>query len=58
MLDVPDAVVLDESVPKVTFVVASVKVKVSSTDAVTVTIPAVEVATVPVSIAVVQAASE
>ena len=50
-----EAVVSD---PSGTVVVPNVNVRVSSTDAVTVTNPAVEVATVPLSIVVVQAASE
>ena len=54
----PDAVELELSVPRGTLEVPSVKVRVSSTDAVTVTIPAVEVATVPLSMVVVQALSE
>ena len=58
IVEVPETVELELSVPRGTAVLASVNVRASSTEAVTVTAPAVDVATVPVSIAVVQAASE
>lgn len=56
--DVPEPVALVDKVPRATVADASVKLNVSSTLAVTVIAPAVELATVPVSIGVVQVASE
>ena len=56
--EVPVPVELVVMVPSGMVAVASVNVKVSSTEAVTVICPAVEVATAPASIGVVQAASE
>src|SRR5438445_736124 len=58
MVEVPLPVLLVVIVPKATVALASVKVSVSSTLAVTVIWPAVEAATVPLSMPVVQAASE
>lgn len=56
--DVAEPVELVVSVPSEAVAEASVKVRASSTLAVTVICPAVDVATVPVSIGVVQVASE
>ena len=58
ILDVPVPVAPIDSVPNATVAAANVNVNVSSTFAVTVICPAVDVATSPVSIGVVQAASE
>lgn len=58
IVDVPVPVELVDRVPKATVAEASVKVSVSSTLAVTVILPAVDVATVPVSTVVVHEASE
>ena len=58
ILDVPDPVALVVSDPSGTVADARVKVSVSSTLAVTVIWPAVEVATVPVSTGTVHEASE
>jgi hypothetical protein len=58
IVEVPELVALDVNVPRATVELESVKVNVSSTDAVTVTCPAVDVATVPLSMPVVHAASE